>query len=568
MKAGWLFLLALAVLEPACAGSGGAIGARAEAPAAGSNDVRLVIQITVDGLRGDLLHRYGDRFAKGGFRHLLDKGAVYANAHYQHANTETIVGHATLATGAAPAHHGMIGNVWFDRVAGELAYNIEDPESPILPTREDMAKGAQVDPAQKRSRTKGRSPRAILATTFGDELFQHTAGRAKVFGIGGKDRSAVAMAGHVGKAFWYSTDTGDFVTSSFYYDAYPEWAARWNAQRQAEARAGEAWTLLEDSSTYLLGDRDDRPYETDLKGYGRVFPHVFGPSDHPLFFTRLLVSPVGDQLTADFAKVLLTSEGLGQDAVPDYLSISFSGVDAVNHFFGPSSLENEDVVRQLDRTLADLLAFVDEAVGLHHTLIVLSADHGMPEMPEAMAEAGLRVGRLGPEDILGRAKQAALEHTGVADVVRFFFRPYLYLDRDRIEAAGHDPDEVEQAVAAALTATDGIALAVARSELPTLADTDLVGKVRRNTHPSRSGDVYVVQEPYWFIQESGPIAVMHGSPWRYDTYVPIVFAGPGIASRTIHRRVHPVDVAPTLASYLGVKPPSSAVGASLEEVLP
>ena len=140
--------------------------------------------------------------------------------------------------------------------------------------------------------------------------------------------------------------------------------------------------------------------------------------------------------------------------------------------------------------------------------------------------------------------------------------------REKIQASGANPDEVEQAIAAALTDMDGIALAVARSTLPTLANSDLVDRIRRNAHPSRSGDIYVVQEPYWFLYEKGPIAVTHGSPWRYDSYVPILFAGPGIAPQTIQRRVHPADVAPTLAGYLGVKPPSSAVGMPLEEVLP
>jgi hypothetical protein len=435
---------------------------KTSAPASESaaEPVRLVLQITVDGLRGDLLRRYGDRFGEGGFRHLLEKGAVYANAHYRHANTETIVGHATLATGASPAQHGMIGNVWFDREAGELAYNIEDPEHPILPTREEMAEGAQIDPAQKQSRTQGRSPRSLLASTFGDELFTHTAGGAKVFGVSGKDRSAVSMAGHVGKAFWYSTDSGDMVTSSYYYDAYPDWVVQWNARRRAESHAGGAWALLEDASTYLLAASDDRPYETDLKGYGRVFPHPFGASSDSLFFTRLLVSPVD------------------------------------------------------------------------------------------------------------RANEAARSHFGIEEAVRFFFRPYLYLEREKIRASGADPDEVEQVVAAALTDMDGIALAVARSALPTLADTDLIARVRRNAHTSRSGDVYVAQEPYWFLFEKGPVAVMHGSPWRYDTYVPILFAGPGIAPRTIHRRVHPVDIAATLAATLGIKPPSGSVGAPLGEVIP
>jgi len=126
----------------------------------------------------------------------------------------------------------MVGNVWFDREAGELAYNIEDPDSPIIATRENDAKGEQVDPAQKRSRTQGRSPAVILAPTFSDGLAAYYGGRAKIFSVSGKDRSAVSMAGHAGKAFWYSTNTGDFVTSTYYYDAYPDWVSECGTGRE------------------------------------------------------------------------------------------------------------------------------------------------------------------------------------------------------------------------------------------------------------------------------------------------------------------------------------------------
>ncbi len=280
------------------------------------------------------------------------------------------------------------------------------------------------------------------------------------------------------------------------------------------------------------------------------------------------MSPVGDQLTLDFAKALVAGEELGKDEIPDYLSISFSSVDAVNHFFGPSSLENEDIVLlQFDRRLAELLAFVDETVGLQHTLIVLSADHGIPEMPEEMAERGVDAERLYPEEIIARANAAAEEEFGVANAVRSFFRPYLYLDEEVITAAELDPGVVERKVAAALTQSRGIALAAARSELPALTESPLVEAIRRNHHDTRSGDVYVVQEPYWFVQEKGPIAAQHGSPWRYDTHVPIFFAGAGIEARSVARTVHPADVAPTLAARLGVRVPAAAAGTPLREVL-
>lgn len=527
--------------------------------------IRLVLQVTVDGLRADLLNRYQAGFGKEGFRFLLRQGTVYTNAQYQHANTETIVGHAMLATGTFPSLHGMIGNVWFDREAGELAYNIEDADAPLLPSREENSEGEQVDPAQKLARTKGRSPAVLLAPTFGDGLTAYYGGRSKVFGVSSKDRSAVAMAGQTGKAFWFSTDNGDFITSSYYYDNYPDWVRRWNEQRKPEKYAGTEWALSSDTSTYLLAGQDDRPYEMDLKGYGRTFPHRFGETGNKLLFTQLLASPIGDQLLLDFSKVLIINEQLGQDAIPDYLSISFSSTDVINHFFGPSSLENEEIIRQLDRTLADLIKFLDKTVGLKHTLIVFSSDHGMADMPEYMTDLGYAAGRLVPEEIVAAANQAG-QPLGIDEVVRFFYRPYIYLNDEKIAAAKLDHARVEQAIATALTDFDGIELAVSTKSLATQKGNPLLEQVRRNQHVTRSGDIYIIQEPYWFLFDEGPIPSMHGSPWRYDTHVPIIFAGAGIDAQTVHRLVHPIDVAPTIAAFLGMTPPGSAQGSPLEEV--
>lgn len=539
------------------------IGVTANAVAA----PRLVLQITIDGLRADLLTRYADNFGSGGFRYLQKNGVTFSNAHYLHANTETIVGHTTLATGATPAVHGMVGNVWYHADSGELGYNIEDASAPLLATRETSTKGAQVDPAQKRARSSGRSPAGILAPTFSDTLSIATAGQAKIFGISGKDRSAVAMAGKTGTAYWYSTDSGDFQSSSYYLENYPGWVSSWNGQRKAEALGGKQWKLLHESSRYRFRGQDDRPYEVDLKGYGRTFPHNFGPAEHPLFYTRVLVSPEGDRLLLDFASSLIEAENIGQDAVTDYLSISFSSVDAVNHFFGPSSLENEDVVLQLDQTIATLLELIDKQVGLDNTLIILSADHGMAEMPEYASELGYPAQRLYGDEVLELAGSIAKELFGTDDIVRDFFRPYLYLDAQAIAKRKLDQHSVASAIARKLEQHPGINGALVSSDSGGSTVPGAATAVQHNHHPSRSGDVYVFQEPYWFMFDRGPVAAMHGSPWAYDTHVPIIFSGKGINPGTVDRRVHPIDVAPTLSALLNIHPPAAAQGTPLAEVI-
>jgi predicted AlkP superfamily pyrophosphatase or phosphodiesterase len=531
-----------------------------------AENIRLVLQLTVDGLRADLLARYADRLSSDGFLLLKRHGTVFANAHYQHANTETIVGHSTLATGAQPSMHGMTGNVWFDAEADELVYNIEDAQYPLIASRKQEVTGAQVDPAQKLARTSGRSPRALLAETFADKLKAHSGGRARIFSVSGKDRGAVALAGKAGKAFWMSTDSGDFVTSSYYYATYPEWVVRWNAKRKAQALAGKHWVLLNDADTYLLAHQDNRNYETDLRGYGRIFPHRFGGVDDKLLYAQILSSPYGDRLTTDFAKQLLISEQLGTDSVPDFLSISFSGIDTVNHFFGPSSLENEDMILQLDRTIADLLKFIDSRVGLAHTLVVLSADHGMAELPEYKAELGFDAGRLTPDVIRDAAARFGKQAYGLEGLVKFYYRPFIYLNDAALAAADLDKHTVASAMAAALTIETGIYLAIAPADVESAPDSLLLQKIRNNIHPARSGDIYIVQEPYWFNFDKGPVTGMHGSPWNYDTHVPVIFAGSRIASQVIYRQIQPADVAPTLAALLGMSPPASAQGTVLPEV--
>jgi len=546
------------------------------APAAARADEslpRLVLQITVDQLRGDLLDRDRDRFGEGGANYLLDNGVVYLDAHHEHANTETIVGHATLATGAHPATHGMIGNVWFDRALGRLVYNVEDAEFPVLGSGAGVDKGREIDPTQRLARSDGRSPRAIRTSTFSDELVIAYGPAAKVFGVSVKDRGAISMAGHAGKAFWFSKQSGGFITSRYYYEDYPAWVAAWNDRRLAFAYAGRSWTLLHDYASYRNAGRDDIPWETDLPGYGRVFPHPFGPADGRLFTTLLTISPVGDALTVDFAKALIDAEALGRDEVPDYLSVSLSSTDYVGHFFGPASLEMEDQILRLDRLLADLLAFVDQRVGLDRTLVVLSADHGGADAPGFLQLLGVPASYVDPkswETAPGLARLKARFGLG-RELIAEYFHPYVYLNREAIAAAGADQETVELAVAGELMRLPGIALAVsstalARGDYP---EVPAIRAVLNNYDPRRSGDVFVVFAPHSFNPDFGGVmaAAHHGSPWRYDTFVPMIFAGAGLAPRRVARRVATVDLAPTLSALLGLKPPSGAEGRPLPEVL-
>ena len=540
---------------------------------AADNPPRLILQITVDQLRGDLPTRYLDKMGKGGFRYLLSEGVVYENAHHAHSNTETIVGHATLATGAYPADHGLIGNTWFDRESGEMTYNIEDSRYPLLTAGADVDKATEIDPTQRVARSDGRSPASMLVSTFSDELAIHTANKAKIFGVSVKDRGAVSMAGHAGKAFWFSKANGEFVTSAFYYDEYPQWVNSFNATQPAQRYANQSWELMLEPAAYTHADADDQPWETSLGDYGRVFPHPYGPGDGKYFTTQLTVSPAGDELTLDFAKQLIDNEAIGADAVTDYLSVSFSSTDYVGHLFGPSSLEAEDNLLRLDRTLAELLAYVDDKVGLKNTLVVLSADHGGPEVPPLLNEYGIEAGYVEPDTW---DKAAGIENLkekfGIGgELIQTFFPPYIYLNRKLIQEKGLDQAEVEMAVAREMMKFEGVSLALSSTALMNgqVADTDINRLILNSHNPRRSGDVFVVFQPNWFINDFDglTVATTHGSPWRYDTYVPVIFAGPGLKSQRVYREIATVDIASTLSELIGTNRPSGARGQVLPEVM-
>ncbi|MCK5360866.1 MAG: alkaline phosphatase family protein, partial [Gammaproteobacteria bacterium] len=396
-----------------------------------SEQPKLILQITVDALRGDMPGRFDMVLGEGGFRYLMEKGIHYTNANYQHANTETIVGHASLATGSVPAAHGMVGNVWFDRELDRLVYNIEDPRYHLLTVGADVDAKSEIDHTQKTAKSDGRSPGNILTSTFSDELAVHFAGKSKIFGVSVKDRGAVSMAGHAGMAFWFSKATGQFVTSNYYYDKYPDWVNQWNAREPVSVYSGKSWELMHSTQQYLFADADDKAYETDLAGFGRTFPHAYGKADDKYFTTKLTLSPAGDELTLDFAKTLLDKEQLGQDNIPDYLSISFSSTDYVGHIFGASSLESEDNIAHLDRTLADLFAYIDQKVGLDNTLIVLSADHGQPEVPGHLHERGINKALYFDTKSLDKTPAIAelKKKFGIGEkLIEAYFHPYIYLN--------------------------------------------------------------------------------------------------------------------------------------------
>lgn len=514
--------------------------------------------ITIDQLPGDVLHRYYDEFGKAGFRYLIDNGIVYRNANYLHSTTFTAVGHSTLATGGNPNNHGIVGNVWHDYKSGLPVYCVEDESFPDLDTPLENA--------------SGHSPVNLLSSTFGDELIMSSGLKSRVFSVSTKDRGAILPGGHLGKSFWFSTDSGNFVTSKYYYQQYPNWVEKWNELDNAETWRNRTWSLLRDKKKYRFGDGDHRSFERPPLGINTTFPHAFDQVPGNQLYSALRFTPIADLLTLDFVKVLLVSERIGQGDYTDMLFISFSSTDFIGHAFGPNSLEAEDNLLRLDQTIEELLSHVDRFIGLDNTLVILSSDHGTDAAPEFRQKIGfMGSGRLDPEHIVREANDwLKVEFNTNQDIIISFWNPSIYLDLKLLDELKINVGLVETALAAYIESLPGVSHAITRTDLlhGNITNTPTLNRVQRSFHPERSGNVILVQEQFWHLyHETDLYAAMHGSPFNYDTHVPLIFAGHEILHQTVNRPVSPEDIATTVSSYLNIPTPSGSVGQVLEEVV-
>jgi predicted AlkP superfamily pyrophosphatase or phosphodiesterase len=501
--------------------------------------IRLVVLVVVDQLAWDTLTRFRPAL-RGGLQRLLQGGVVFAEAHHRHALTSTAPGHATLVTGLTPRHHGVIDNYWFDRNTGREVYAAEDPVS------------------------EERSPANLLATALPDWVRQRDPW-GRTFSASGKDRSAVMLGGRrPSGAFWYDPEEPGFVTSRAYRRA-PGWVAAFDRRPLLRERFGSLWQPLP------LPPRVNpaRLGIVQLTGSGlpRPFPHAYGGATtfpDEWFYRALYESPAIDDYLAAFARELVTRERLGLDRHLDYLGLSFSAVDSVGHDYGPHSREVLDTVLRLDRSLGELLAFLDQRVGREHLLVALSADHGVAPLPERQARVGRPGIRESPAGVA--CVQSVLRRLQAAYGDRDWFAADLYLDTHQVARSGVPRAELDRRIVAWLSACPGAAKVWTRAELaPDRLIADPMLTLQRASYsPARSPD-FVVQWDPWYVP--GQAGTNHGTPQPYDTHVPLVLRVPGAAPHVVSEPVATVDLAPTLAALLGLRPPRRLDGKDLSAMV-
>lgn len=517
----------------------------------------LIVGMIVDQMRTDLIYRYWDNFGEDGFKRLVRDGAFLRDAHFDYSPTNTGPGHASVHTGTTPAFHGIVSNDMFLRSTGGGLYCASDPSI--------LGIGCEGNEGQ-------RSPVNMMSSTMADELEKRTAHRSRTIGVALKDRGSILPIGRMGDAaYWFSAAEGKFISSSWYMDSLPGWLVAFNQEGRAAKYLDRKWELLLPRERYLQVLPDDNPYEKPIPGtVAATLPLDLTalPKEN---MNALIWTPWGNTLTTDIAIAAIVGEKLGQDQMTDLLSISYSSTDMLAHYTTIRSLELEDMYVRLDLEMARLLKELDDRVGKGEYLLFLTADHGGGDQPEYLKDLRASATSFDQKELRSVLEPLLVNAFGTGDWIMEITNDQVFLNGTTIASKKLEAAAVQRVVAEGLLHHPLVAYA--------LTATDLTGQVyaegpqrsvQRGFHPQRSGDVCFVLRPgvvdVTDMYEAGKGST-HGSVWNYDTHVPIIFFGKGIAPGEVLRPVSITDIAPTIAMLVGTTMPDACVGRVIEEVI-
>lgn len=519
---------------------------------------KLVVGIVVDQMCYEYLYRFYDQFGEDGFRKMMREGVNCRSTHYNYVPTYTGPGHASIYTGTTPANHGIVGNDWYDRTLGTEINCVGDQS--VTTVGSASTQGAC-------------SPRNLKSVTITDQL-RMTYSDSKVISMSIKNRGAILPGGHLSNgSYWFDFTTGDFVTSSYFKKTLPQWVTNFNKQDYPQQFLRQKWETYRDIATYTESDPDDSPYEYPLPGKTQsTFPYNLPEMAKPEFqFDLFTATPFANTYLTDFALGALKNEQLGKDSKTDMLCISYSTPDIIGHYFGPQSKEIEDTYIRLDVELARLFEALDKEVGEGEYVVFLTADHAVVPVPQYFIDHQMPGGYVFLDAPL-KALKADLATRFGDTLILAESNLNLYVDHGAIERLKLDTEEVTTYIRNKVAGWEGVKQAYTADQLNTQAASDKWGEmVKQGYHPHESGDVLFILEsgylPKHVDTESGRKGTSHGSPFSYDTHVPLLWYGQGIEHKEVFRVIDIIDIVPTLAHLLNVSFPHVVTGKPIVEVL-
>jgi len=501
---------------------------------------RLVVSVVFDQLASWLLDEsLGHLDPQGAIRSTASAGVYHHRVSFDYAGTFTAPGHVAIYTGMSPSQAGVASNNYWDRKKQSNVPSTFDAEHP---TFQDS------DPV---------SPRLLRERTVGDYL-KLSSKKSRVVSLSIKDRAAVFSGGqNPDMALWYSSESGGYTTSTYYAKALPNWLVSWNKTNSSK-KYMQSWAPLDAEALALYLGRDDAPGEEHAYDLGTKFPHDPRNSKDPN--QAFLHTPRGADMLFDLASKCVEVFSLGKDDAPDLLALSISSTDLIGHVFGPNSWEALDNLIRVDRALGALFRRLSQN---RDVAFVITADHGVPPLTEYTQSRGVDAGRVSPKRLSATANSAIRKYLGKGEWVSAVVDNGMYLKPEVLASAKRT--EIFGAVRKALKASPGVLDVFEVAELKSqeqTTGTELKDLVRRSLSANYDADLWLVFKPYFQmdVREFGlHVSTVHGSPWRYDLDVPVLFSGPGVQRLETREPLQQSRVASTLASFLHTRAPNTSV---------
>jgi predicted AlkP superfamily pyrophosphatase or phosphodiesterase len=519
---------------------------------------KLVVGIVVDQMRWDYLYRYYARYSNNGFKRLLNEGFSCENTQIDYIPTFTAPGHTCIYTGSVPSIHGIAGNDFIIQATGKSMYCTEDTTVQTVGSTSTAGK---------------MSPRNMLTTTVTDELKLATNFRSKVIGIALKDRGGILPAGHTANAaYWFDDKTGNWISSTYYMNDLPQWVKDFNDQKLPETYLKQDWNTLYPIDTYVQSTEDNSKYEGKFKGMDAPTMPVKTSAMYKNNLGLIRSTPYGNTLTLDLAVAAINGEQLGQHAVTDFLTVSFSSTDYVGHQFGVNAVETEDTYLRLDRDFATFFTYLDAKVGKGNYTVFLTADHGAAHNTAFLKDHGI------PADVWDdgvvlknlnqylqdkyKADRLVLSLTNYQVNLNYKDVRYLHLDEAVLKQDCINFLEKDPAVAFAVDLKK-----VQTADIPEALRTRIIN----GYSAEHSGEIQIILKPAYFTGhgsgDSGPTGTTHGTWNPYDNHIPLVFMGWGVKHGSLTRETHMTDIAATIAALLHIQAPNGSIGHPISEVL-
>lgn len=508
---------------------------------------RLVLNITVSGMRYDYLLKYKNAMNPDGILKLASEGARCNLTKISYLNTNTPAAIATIATGTTPNNHGVIGSHWFDYTTNEKMILCFDKSIRTI--------GADELDAQL-------SPKSLTSSSIGD-CIKDISPTSKVISVALSPYSAVLSGGFMADGcYWVSPRDGKIVTSSYYTSQLPDWVSNFNDKNLAEAYSTQKWLYSRQTQQYHNVIKSDIENGKPAKDYN---------------YATLTTTPAANSLIKDFAVQTIIAENLGKDRATDYLSVTFDALERATQKYGTAAVETEDVFYRLDDEIATLIAFIESYIGKSQLLVVFNSAHGASEpvqkdskMPSGNFNAAqfeiLMNGFLGAQLTakLSPEQLKKIEKDNPKWVLDFT-ENQIYLNRKKIFNAGLSLPEVQNMVVQFAMQFRGVASAITSTTLQSGQFTDdIMGKAQKNYSQKHSGDVTLNLLPGWI--NSTDMISDSGSPYIYDSHIPLIFWGGEIKATQVNTPTALEDIAPTIAKIVGVTPPNSTTGKPIENI--